>query len=68
MLAPLKNHVDSCDLFEFGEPVDHKADQRDEPMIEMPAYYSYDNDGIWEMSRKGDLLNPQCVVVPHADS
>lgn len=55
LLAPLKNHVDSCDLFEFGEPVDHKADQRDEPMVEMPAYYSYDNDGIWEMSRIEDL-------------
>lgn len=55
LLAPLKNHVDSCDLFEFGEPVDHKAEERKEPMVEMPAYYSYDNEGIWEMSRIEDL-------------
>ncbi|WP_300923304.1 3'-5' exonuclease, partial [uncultured Muribaculum sp.] len=55
LLAPLKNHVDSCDLFEFGEAVDHKAEERKEPMVEMPAYYSYDNEGIWEMSRIEDL-------------
>lgn len=55
LLAPLKNHVDSCDLFEFGEPVDYKAEERKEPMVEMPAYYSYDNEGIWEMSRIEDL-------------
>ena len=55
LLAPLKNRVDSCDLFEFGEPVDHKAEERKEPMVEMPAYYSYDNEGIWEMSRIEDL-------------
>ena len=55
LLAPLKNHVDSCVLFEFGEPVDYKAEERKEPMVEMPAYYSYDNEGIWEMSRIEDL-------------
>lgn len=55
MLVALSPHV-TDGVFELGNPVTPKSDDKEKrSMVRMPSYYSFDNDGIWDMSEIEDL-------------
>lgn len=55
MLVELSPNVDKG-VFVLGSPVSPKVKEESAGSMEkMPAYFSYDNDGIWDMSQIEDL-------------